>query len=269
MKQMRFLLAFVLFVVLAVSVTTSGCKKDDGGTPVDEFVEGDIFPISEGTKITYNGFLREKADPPADTNITATGAVYETRWTIMNDSASIPGPPIGPGGVGILILDSTRVPTGVPSPPTIWVESPVYIQRLSNGGFRFLTDIGRFYRLFGVNQTDSLKLVHLADVSTKIGGTWTAYNESFSSSTVGSVRLEIVGRWDKENITVNGQNFSTYKVTTSRNVYIPATSTTPAPGSGGLTAQVWLATGIGPVKLILHGNPESNGHYREFLSRVP
>jgi hypothetical protein len=79
--------------------------------------------------------------------------------------------------------------------------------------------------------------------------------------------LEIVGKWEgRESLTLAGTTFNTYKLTTRRNVYLGG-SPTPAPGSGALTASIWLASAIGPVKMILNADGESYGHFREFLSK--
>ncbi|MBI3005092.1 MAG: hypothetical protein HYY49_06700 [Ignavibacteriales bacterium] len=250
--------------VLLLSLFVTSCEETtEPGVP-DEFIQGDIFPLTVGNKITYSGYLRHQV---ADTNITSTGAVYNTTWTVVVLSAPMPTPPVGPGGTGTLVADTTTVPTGVPNPPTVKVYTPLFIKKEANGSFSYLTSIGRFKRQLGISGTDTLKLILLADASVALGKTWSAYDSTFAAPSVGTARLEIVGKWEgKETLTLNGATFNTYKLTATRNVYL-AGSSTPAPGSGALTATVWVAAGIGPVKMILNADGESYGHYREYLTR--
>lgn len=262
MKLTKILLHLCLFtvVVCATIITIAGCSDDETVTPPTvQPITDDLFPLIVGHKITYTGFLRHQT---ADTNITATGAVYQTTWTVASNSTPTPL-----GVSANLVLDSTRVPTGIPSPPTITIFTPLFIQRnppTGSANFSFATNIGRFYRTFAIQRTDSLKWILIAKLDAGIGAEWTAFDSTYTGAS-GPVRLQIVGKFEgKETLTLAGQTFDTYKATTKRNVYLGG-STTPSVTSP--TATLWLVKDIGPVKMILNADGESYGHYREFKSK--
>lgn len=262
MKLTKMLLHLCLFtvVVCAAMITISGCSSDETVVPPTvPPITDDLFPLIVGRKITYTGFLRHQT---ADTNITASGQVYQTIWTVASNSSATPL-----GVTANLVLDSTRVPTGIANPPTITIFTPLFIQRNPPTGkenFSFATNIGRFYRTFAIQRTDSLKWILIAKLDAGVGVEWTAFDSTYTSPT-GQVRLQIVGKFEgKETLTLIGQTFDTYRVATKRNVYLGG-STTPSVTSP--TATLWLVKDLGPVKIILNADGESYGHYREFKSK--
>lgn len=237
-----------------------GCSDDDTtNPPVDDGIKEDLYPLTVGRQIVYSGMLRDKT---TDVNIDATAAVYETKWTVASNSTPTPI-----GGTSNLVMDSTRVPTGIPTPPTIVVPTPLFVKRdpaTGTADISFMQNIGPFFRRFGITRTDTLHWFDLAKLSQGVGKEWTAFDNTYTAPT-GDVRLQVVSKWEaKEDLTVGGQTFSTYKLTTTRKVYLGG-STTPSVVSP--TATLWLSPGIGPVKMILNADGENVGHYREFKSK--
>jgi hypothetical protein len=248
-----------LLAVLSLILSSSGCKESttESGPTVQPITE-DLFPLIVGRKLTFSGFLRDRV---TDINIDATGAVYEARMTVA--ALSVPTP----FGTAHVVSDSQRVPTGIATPPTIWVLSTFYVQRPSptgSGNFSFLTNIGRFYRTFGLVRADSLRWIMLVKQDAGVGAEWTAFDSSWTAPT-GLVRLQVVGKIDaKAPITLNGQTYNAYKATATRKVYLGGAST---PSVVGETASIWLAPDLGIVKFIFNADGESNGFYRELKSK--
>lgn len=262
MKTFRLpiLFTFLAASTLSMALYVSGCKEstsepEQGVPPITD----DLFPLVVGHKLVFSGFIR---DAVTDLNIDATGAVYEGRMTITSNASPTPL-----GGTATLLLDSSRVPTGIANPPTIWVQTPFYIQRPSpsgSGDFAFLTNIGRFYRQLGLNRADSLRWVLLVKQTAGVGVEWTAFDSTWTAPT-GLVRLQIVGKIDaRASLTVGGQTFNPYKVTATRKIYLGGSAT---PSTTGTTAEIWLEPAIGIVKFIYHSDGETPGFYREYKSR--
>jgi len=262
MKNAKLLLIVALAAfVAALSLTTSGCKSESTEPEVEPITD-DLFPLIVSRKLTFSGYLRDKT---TDANIDATGAVYEARMTVSATSAPTPF------GTAHVLSDSQRVPTGIATPPTIWVVQNFYIQRnpaTGSGDFSFLTNIGRIYRLFGIQRTDTLRWVLLVNQSAGVGVEWTAFDSTWTGQVqpgvTGQVRLEVVGKIEgQENLTLGGQTFTgAYKIVAKRKVYLNGVLATEAN-----TAQLWLMPNIGIVKFIFHADGESNGFYREYKSR--
>ena len=254
-KTMTLLLALT-FAVMAFFV--AGCKKSSSNavTPSTGITD-DLFPLTLGHQITYTGYLRAIL---VDTNITATGPAYATSWTVLSNSQATPL-----GGTSSLIMDSTRVPTGIANPATITIPTPLFVQRATPTGsanFSFLQNIGLFYRTFGIARPDSLRWILIGKLDAGVGVSWAAFDSSWTIGTA-AYELKIVGLFvDQESITVGGQTFSTYKLTLTQNVLAGGATIASSP-----LATFWLAKGIGPVKMILNATSEANGHYREFHSK--
>lgn len=253
-----FLTALVSFAVLM----SNGCKKSSSptGPSGNAAITVDLFPLTVGHTITYSGYLRDAA---TDTNITATGAVYYTTWFVAAPS----GIPTPIGGTSGVVYDTTQVPTGIVSPPTAKVITPLFIRRSAATGdsnIAFLQNIGRFYRTVGIALHDTLRWINLAQFNVGLGTEFTAFDSTWTGvPLLGTVELKIVGEFvDTENLTVGGQSFSVYKLTTVRRVYLGGSKQPDL-----ATATFWLAAGIGPVKMIINADGESAGHYREFRSR--
>lgn len=253
-------------IVIRVSDNSSPVQRDS--VLISAFFAGpvliteDVFPLVVGHSIRYSGFLRDQA---ADTNITSTGLLYQASWTVTANSVSTP---FGPAHI---VRDSTFVPTGIPSPPGVWVASDFSFQRPSPTGtenFRLLYNFGRFYRTFSIQRPDSMRWILAAKLDAGIGISWTAFDSTWTASVGGTltpVRLEIVGVFEgQETLLLSSQTFNAYKLTLSQRIYLGGSAT---PIFADSIASVWLAPNVGPVKMILHSDGENYGHYREFVSK--
>ncbi len=260
MKTAKLLVAAAaLLAVLSFVLSSSGCKEKS--TEPEQTVQPiteDLFPLVVGRKLISSGFLRDKV---TDINIEATGAVYEARMTVVAVNTQTPF------GTAHVLSDSQRVPTGLPQPPTTWFVSSYYVQRSSptgSGNFSFLTNIGRFYRTFGLQRADSLRWILLVKQDAGVGVEWTGFDSTWTAPT-GQVRLQIVGKIEpKAPITVNNLTFSVYKAIATRKVYLGGSTT---PSVVGETASIWLAPDIGIVKFIFNADGESSGFFRELKSK--
>jgi hypothetical protein len=97
-----------------------------------------------------------------------------------------------------------------------------------------------------------------------MNNTFTAFDSTWTTGT-GNVRLQIVGTFEgRESLTLGGETFNTYRLVTKRQIYLGGSST---PNVIATTATLWLAPGIGPVKMILNADSENYGHYREYSGR--
>jgi hypothetical protein len=127
-----------------------------------------------------------------------------------------------------------------------------------------VTNIGLFYRTFGINRADSLRWVVLVRQDLGIGTEWSAFDSTWTIAT-GSVRLEVVCKVEgREMLSLGGQSFNAYKVVATRRVYLGGAS---VPSVTGATATVWLEPNIGIVKFIYNADGETPGFYREYASR--
>jgi hypothetical protein len=243
------LLAGALFLL-----TASSCKKDENPTDVDSTpITDDLFPLTAGHQLVFSGYLRDKT---ADTNMVfQTGAFYQGRMTVGPTTNLTPD-----GSAGTVLIDSSRV-----HPAPIWVARNFVIRKASTTGpYDFVTNIGLFYRTFGINRADSLRWVVLVRQDLGIGTEWSAFDSTWTIAT-GSVRLEVVCKVEgREMLSLGGQSFNAYKVVATRRVYLGGAS---VPSVTGATATVWLEPNIGIVKFIYNADGETPGFYREYASR--
>jgi hypothetical protein len=259
MKNAKLLLfgALAMFV-LALSLSSTGCKKSETTEPetVQPITE-DLFPLILGRQLVFSGYLTDKND----VQIPGTSSVYEARMTVVALNTPTPF------GTAHVLSDSQRVPTGLPSPPTVWVLSNFYVQRTpptGTGNFSFLTNIANFYRTFGLNRADSLRWILLVRQDVGVGVEWTGFDSTWQAPT-GQVRLQIVGKVEgRESLTVGGQTFNPYKITATRKVYLGGATT---PSVQAPTATIWLQPNVGIVKFIFNADGTSGGFYREYRSR--
>jgi len=190
--------------------------------------------------------------------------VYEARMTVTATSQATPF------GTAHVLLDSQRVPTGLPNPPTTWFIQPYYIQRSQpegSGDFEFLTNIGRIYRLFNIQRTDSLQWILLVKQSAGVKNTWKdtvgSWTGQVQPGVTGQILLVIEGTIeDRADITLGGQQFRPYKVTAKRKLYLNGVLAIDA-----TTAELWLEPGVGIVKFIYHADGETSGFSRDYKSR--
>ncbi len=258
-------LLLVAAVAFSMAVFFTSCKKDSATSPSTAITD-DIFPIVAGRKITYTGFLR--APGAADTNITATGSFYQSRWTIDVYNGATAPPVVSSGGTCTRIIDSVRV-SPLPGPNGTFAVGALLVQKSAATGavdFSFMTSVASFYRAVGLtSRIDSLRWIKLTDLASGIGVEFTCFDSTYSIPGPTTARLQIVGKFDgTETLTLAGSTFSTYKLTITRRVYLGGSAVA---ASIGQTAQLWVAPNIGPVKMILGSDDRNYGHYREFLSK--
>lgn len=250
--------AFLLMLVAGLFLALSGCKKATDPEQAEK-VEGDLFPLTAGHKLTFNGFIRHAVN---DTNITVTGAFYTGIMTVVPAAPPLPPNVADIAGTTFFIFDSSLV-----DPTPVWVESGFYVKRASStsGDFMFLTNAGRFYRLFGINRVDSLKWILLVKEGATVGESWVGFDSTYTSTTVGSARIRIEGVFEGlAPVTVNAQTYSAYKLTATRSIFVGG-STTPV--AQGPTATIWLVPGLGIVKFIFNSDGETPGFERNLLSK--
>ncbi len=259
MNKLKFFFFLVLTTVVAVLMFSStGCEKKATEPETVQPITEDLFPLIVGRKLTFGGFLR---DARTDANIEATGAVYEARMTVVATGATTPF------GVAHVISDSQRVPTGVATPPTTWVVGSFFIQRpapTGSGNFSFLTNIGRFYRSFGIARTDSLQWILLVKQDAGVGVEYTGFDQSYTGA-AGPVRLQIVAKIEgREQLTLAGQSFNPYRIKAQRKIYLGGAAT---PSVQAETATIWLQPNVGIVRFIFNADGETRGFFREFKSK--
>jgi hypothetical protein len=280
MSYKRSLLLFNAMVLIAV-LFVSGCKKDETTTTptVDKTIPADVFPLTRGNQFVYTGWFTTQ---DTETPVAGSSSFYRTSWTIINVDtplAKVYGPLYNASKSGgrtnaALILDSTLVN---PS-PAVYKLTPVaaYKDAATNDYF-YLTNLGLFFRQSVVKDSasaakvrgDSLRFIKLASPNAGLGAEFKCFEETFTSyanpQAATPITLTITGKWaDKtEDVTVNGTTFTgTYPIVISR---VAKAGTTVV--STGITARIWLAKGIGPVKMFLVGDAEVPGNYRELKSK--
>lgn len=252
--------ALLLFLAASMLIVVPSCDKTEDPKEAEK-VMGDLFPLTGGHKLTFNGFIRHAVN---DTNITATGAFYAGIMTVIPDGF-IPALPPNVAtipGTTYFISDSSLV-----DPAPVWVVSGFYIKRTTrtSGDFYFLTNAGRFYRTTGVQRTDSLKWILLVKENATVGESWVAFDSTYTSAAVGSSRLKIDCVFDGlAGVTVNGQTYQAYKLTATRSVFVGGSAT---PVAQGATATVYLVPGLGIVKFIFNSDGETPGFDRSLLSK--
>lgn len=265
------LLIGVVFLMTLLAFT--GCKEDDPVAVVDKSIPSDVFPLTAGRQFVYSGWFTT-AD--TETPIANTNLFYRTSWTILKSDTplvKVYGPLyIASKSAGktssALVLDSTlTAPTG----PYKLTPVAAY-QNTTTNDYYYLTSLGYFYRSTNIKDSasggirnDSLRFIKLASPSAGLGGSFVCFEEEFTTYPSGSkINLKITGTWGAttEDLTLNGTSYTTYPIVISRSVTSGGSSL-----SSGTTAKIWLAKGIGPVKMFLAGDPEAPGNYRELKSK--
>lgn len=257
MKSFNRKFAFLLLSGFLVVFLVSGCSEDsdpvNGGTP--DPVPANIFPLTAGSVLIYNSGTLLSLD--TDVPIAGTEIGFQSKWIIAGKVAAGPPPYTQP----TVILDTTVV-AGQTVPRTFLAHHDTVANE-----FHFLTNLGYFFRSQKIYTTagdstsgiraDSLRWILLAKPSASVGEEWVAFNETFTSNIVGQVRLEIKGAFEaKENITAAGTDYVTYRLVATRRVYLGSSTTSI---STNPTAKLWMAENVGPIKIELRGDAESNG----------
>ncbi|HAV23584.1 MAG TPA: hypothetical protein DCX46_08845 [Bacteroidetes bacterium] len=268
-----FMWSIVAVVFVCMAVFVAGCKDDDNPaaaviTPITE----DLFPLTVGNSISFSGYLRSKT---TDQNIDSSGTVYASKWTVLSNAAPAPD-----GSTANLVTDTLTLPgwyAGVPVPAFKAPTNYLFKRATPTGtaNFSFLNNIGPFFRKFGIARSDSLVWILIGDMSAGAGATgkeWSAFDSTYTGfiapTVSGTIRLEIVGRFTREDITfpnaVGGSATftSTYKLTATRHIYLNGSLASTAE-----TASVWLVPNVGPVKVIFNTDGETYGHTKEYKSK--
>jgi hypothetical protein len=278
MKKVLFTL---LYAGALVSVSLfNGCKDEETTKPVeDKTVPNDIFPLTAGHRFDYSGYFTTQ---DTETPIPGTSSFYSTSWTIGSPAtplAAVFGANYGAivsannGGrtTASLIYDSTLT---APGGATKFTPVFAYYDSASTD-YYYMSNLGLFFRGSRIYKSasdttvriDSLRFIKLASPKAGIGGTFTCFEENFVSYSnpvaPTTIKLSITGQWkSKQDITVNGVTYSTYYLEISRVASVGGQAV-----SSGITAKLWLAKGIGPVKMLLIGDVETPGNYRELKSK--
>ncbi|NUN69638.1 MAG: hypothetical protein HUU02_08005 [Bacteroidetes bacterium] len=267
-------LSFLSAIVMVTLLMFTGCKEDETTAPVDTSIPSDVFPLTAGRQFVYNGWF---TNADTETPIPNTNLFYRTSWTVLKADTPLVKV-FGPLYIAAksegktssaLVLDSTLT-----SPTGPYKLTPVAAyQNPTTNDYYYMTNLGYFYRSLAIKtsstdttyRNDSLRFIKLASPSVGLGASFVCFEETFTTYPSGSqIKLKITGTWggSTENVTVNGTTYTTYPIVIARAV-TSGTNTL----SSGVTAKIWLAKGIGPVKMFLAGDPETPGNYRELKSK--
>ena len=276
MKRSIFLVLSLLFVVL-VSLFV-GCKDDENpSSAADTKVPDNVFPLTTGHRFEYSGYFTNQ---DTETPIAGTNTFYSTSWTLgspVTPLSAIFGTQYGAivsaknGGktTATLVYDSTLT---APGGATKFTPIFAYYDSL-NAEYYYMSNLGLFFRSSNIKDSasapgvriDSLRFIKLAAPRAGINGTFTCLEENFVSyaSAQTTITLKITGKWEaKQDVIVNGVTYSAYYLVISRAAFVGS-----AQVNSGVTAKLWLAEGIGPVKMFLAGDAEVPGNYRELKSK--
>jgi len=257
-------LLFIPFFLLSISFSFLSCDEDSTSLDVQAILD-DLFPLVTGRTIIYGEgtLLRNDTQEP----ISGTENGFTSQWEVGSNITL----PYLPYTNPVVILDITSVPAaGISnSPRQFFIHKDT-----TNGNFDFLTNLGYLFRSQKIYNTpgdstsgiesDSLIWIGLSKSTEGVGKEWVAYTANYTSATLGVIKFEIVGMFERETLTLSGTNYDTYKLTATRKIYL-GNSTTAV--SIGTTAILWLAPNIGPVKIILIGDGESHGKSQTMTSR--
>ncbi|MFI5251399.1 MAG: hypothetical protein ACHQQQ_03110 [Bacteroidota bacterium] len=247
-----FITAFCLF---------NGCKTNDtptAGPAGAQPITVDLFPLVAGHTFIYTGYAINTTTA-GSTKLPDPLHVYRTAWTV--------GTPVnlGPFGAAVAIIDTTTLQgqSGL-----IGKKTMLFIRKDSTtGDFSFLQTLGPFFRAFGINSTDTARWVAIARPSVGLGGTWVAFDSTFTSAAAGAVRLQINGIVvDQEDVMDSSAAHTiwhTYKFKTARAITAGSNTNT------FLTSELWLVANVGPVQVHIAEDTENIGHFRVLIQKLP
>jgi hypothetical protein len=208
----------------------------------------DLFPIVAGRKFTFDGYA-----------IATTGAtlpdpsnVYNTVWTI--------GPP-GPLPGSTVIVDSTTLQH--PSAGVITVaRNLLIVKNGATGEFFFAQTLGPFFRAFGIDRTDTVRIVSIAKPEVGISGTWVSFDSSYVSGSGSNVRLEINGIVEGGEVITDSSTardrWETIRFRTWRRISVNGAVVV----DNATTSRIWLHDEFGPVQVLIAQDTENLGHMR-------
>jgi hypothetical protein len=274
MKKSLYTIGTVMMIALLVF---SGCKEDEAVTPEDKTIPNDVFPLTAGHRFDYSGYF---TNADTETPIAGTSTFYSNSWTLGGNTpfSAIFGPTYGGlltannGGKtgGTLVYDSTLTAPGGAKKFT-----PIFAYYDSvTADYYYMTNLGLFFRgsvikdsASGGIRRDSLRYIKLASPKAGIGGEFISFQQSYTSysnpAAPTTINLTVTGKWEsKVDVLVNGVTYPSYYLVISRTAKV-GTATV----AGGVTAKIWLAKGIGPVKMFLAGDAEVPGNFRELKTK--
>jgi hypothetical protein len=266
--QHRFQLVPLLFLVALSLLLTAGCEEDSTTTPPGQTIvpiTQDLFPLTAGRQFTYTGYATANSTS-GGAPIPDPGNDYRTTWTV---GPTVPSPL---GGPAVALLDSTRI--NLPGIGVVTVARTLLVKKDSLGDFYFMQTIGPFKRAFGIPvgtaAADTLifiPIVRPTQGSGTTGASWTAYDQTFTTSGGVPVRLQIFGRIETQETIADSAtppvNHTVYRARTYRRVTVAGSVVQ----DDAETAKLWLEPNVGPVQIRITEDPENIGHWRYLVSR--
>jgi len=212
-------------------------------------ITADLFPLVMGNKYTYGGYA---IAPSTGTIFPDPSNRYQTVWTIG---------PAGPLPGSTVIIDSTRLVH--PSIGEILVaRNLVILKNNITGEFFFLQTLGPFFRAFGINRTDTVRSIPIARPEVGIGGSWTAFDSTYTDSTASTIRLQIFGEVEAGEVITDSAaahgTHETVRFRTWRRITLNGTIVV----DNATTSKLWLQRIFGPVQLLIAEDTENIGHFR-------
>jgi len=212
-------------------------------------VTADLFPLVLGNNYTYGGYA---IAPSTGTIFPDPTNRYRTVWTI--------GPP-GPFPGSTVIVDSTRLIH--PLIGEINVARNLLIQKNNiTGEFIFFQTLGPFFRAFGINRSDTVRAIPIAKPEVGIGGTWTAFDSTYTDSTMSVIRLQIFGEVEDGEVitdsTATNGTHETIRFRTWRRITLNGTVVV----DNATTSKLWLQKDLGPIQILIAEDTENIGHFR-------
>ncbi|HEX9739199.1 MAG TPA: hypothetical protein VGA29_00380 [Ignavibacteriaceae bacterium] len=256
MKKIVLHLFLIPVILFSFSFIFISCDEDTTSPEEIVPITDDLFPLVAGRVIVYGEGTLLLND--TQTPVPGSEAGFNSKWIV---AGNVPFP-VPPHTNPTLVLDTTNVPAfGVTSVRQFFIQKDT-----TNGNFDFLTNLGFLFRSQKIYNTpgdstsgvrsDSLVWINLSKSTEGVGREYVAFTANYTSATLGPIRFEIVGKFDRETLTIAGTNYNTYKLTATRRIYLGSSTSAV---SVGTTAVLWLAADIGPVKIILIGDAESHG----------
>jgi hypothetical protein len=167
-----------------------------------------------------------------------------------------------------MIIDSTTLQgsTGV-----VTASRPLIIkQDVSTGAFDFLQTLGPFFRAFAIlplGRMDTTRWVRVADPSVGIGGTWTAFDSTYTNATSNQIRLQIIGSLEAGETIVDSAStqglHDVVRFRTHRNIFVEDQPVV----SNATTSRLWLEKNGGPIQVHIAEDTENIGHFRTLKER--
>jgi hypothetical protein len=213
----------------------------------------DLFPIVSGRKFTFDGY----AIATSGGTLPDPSNVYNTVWTI--------GPP-GPLPGSTVIVDSTTLQH--PSAGVITVaKNLLLVKNPATGEFFFAQTLGPFFRAFGINRTDTVRIVSIAKPEVGIGGTWVSFDSTYVSGAGSDVRLEINGVVEGGEVVTDSSaardKWETVRFRTWRRISVNGAVVV----DNATTSRIWLHNEVGPIQVLIAQDTENLGHMRTFKAK--